>query len=186
MKVETSAGAGPLPDYAALHPGYGLDRAVRPLTGRTVLVALLGFFGIVIGVNGVMMALAIGTMPGLENEKPYQAGVAYNAEIEAARAQAGRHWTVASHVARDVLGRATVRVDAHDAKGAPVGGLTVAVRLLRPADQRGDRAIALGEREPGIYEGDATGVGPGAWDVEIEAARASERLFRSHNRIIME
>jgi nitrogen fixation protein FixH len=151
-----------------------------------VLLALLAFFGVVIGVNGVMIALAIGTMPGLENEKPYQAGVAYNAEIEAARAQAGRRWTVASHVTRDALGRATVRVDARDANGATVGGLTVTARLMRPADQRGDRGIALGERGPGTYEGEATGVAAGAWDVEIEASRASERLFRSHNRIVME
>jgi nitrogen fixation protein FixH len=151
-----------------------------------VLAALLAFLGIVIGVNGVMIALAIGTMPGLEDEKPYQAGVAYNAEIEAARAQAGRHWTVASHITRDALGRATVRITARDAKGAPVSGLTVALRLLRPTDQRSDHTIALGEREPGAYEGAATGIAAGAWDVEIEAARASERLFRSHNRIIME
>jgi nitrogen fixation protein FixH len=151
-----------------------------------VLAALLAFFGVVIGVNGVMIALAIGTMPGLENEKPYLAGVAYNTEIEAARAQAGRNWTVASHIARNALGRATVRVTARGADGAPVDGLAVAVRLLRPADQRGDRSIALAERGPGTYEGEATGVGAGAWDVEIEAARGSERLFRSRNRIVME
>ena len=42
----------------------------RPLSGRAVLAALLVFFGIVVGVNGLMIALAIGTMPGLENEKP--------------------------------------------------------------------------------------------------------------------
>jgi nitrogen fixation protein FixH len=151
-----------------------------------MLASLLAFFGIVIGVNGIMIALAIGTMPGLENEKPYRAGVTYNAEIEAARAQAGRHWTVASHVTRDALGRAAVRVDAHDSDGVPVSGLTVAVRLLRPTSQRGDHAITLGERGPGTYEGEATDVGAGTWVVEIEAARASERLFRSHNRIIME
>jgi nitrogen fixation protein FixH len=166
--------------------GYGRNRAAQPLTGRAVLLALLTFFGIVIGVNGVMIALAVGTMPGLENEKPYQTGVAYNAEIEAARAQAGRHWTVASHITRDALGRATVTVLAHDANGAPVGGLTVAVRLLRPAGQHGDRTVELGERTPGTYEGKAAGVAAGAWDVEIEVARASERLFRSHNRIMME
>ncbi len=157
-----------------------------PLSGRIVLAALLAFFGVVIGVNGIMITLAIGTMPGLESEKPYQAGVAYNAEIEAARAQTRRHWTVASHVTRDALGRTSVRVTAHDAGGAPVGGLTVAVRLLRPTDRRDDHTIALGEREAGTYEGEAAGVAAGAWGIEIEAARASERLFRSHNRIIME
>ena len=62
--------------------------ADKPLSGRTVLFILLGFFGVVIGVNAVMAALAIGTMPGLENETPYQAGIGYNAEIGAARAQA--------------------------------------------------------------------------------------------------
>jgi nitrogen fixation protein FixH len=160
--------------------------AAQPLSGRTVLLTLLAFFGIVIGVNGAMIALAISTMPGLENEKPYQAGLAYNTEIEAARAQASRHWTVASHVTRDALRRATVRVDAHDADGSAVSGLTVMVRLLRPTDQRGDHTIPLGERGPGIYEGEATDVAAGAWDVEIEAGRASERLFRSHNRITME
>ena len=163
-----------------------LRESTRPLTGRTVLLALLAFFGIVIGVNGVMIAFAVGTMPGLENEKPYQTGIAYNAEIEAARAQAGRHWTVATHITRDAQGRANVTVLAHDANGAPVSGLTVAVRLLRPAGQYGDRTVELGERTPGTYQGEAAGVAAGAWDVEIEAARASERLFRSHNRIVME
>jgi nitrogen fixation protein FixH len=158
----------------------------RPLTGRAVLVSLLGFFGVVIGVNGVMMALAIGTMPGLESEKPYQAGVAYNAEIDTARAQAARHWTVASHVGRGGGGHATVRVEARDAEGASVGGLTVTVRLMRPTDKRADRAIWLGEHEPGTYLGEAADVAPGVWDVELEAAHASERLFRSRNRVILE
>jgi nitrogen fixation protein FixH len=169
-----------------MRPRISDAQTARPLTGRTVLAALLAFFGVVMSVNGIMIALAIGTMPGLENEKPYQAGVAYNAEIEASRAQAGRHWTVASHIARDGLGRAIVTVTARDSNGIPVGGLTVAARLLRPADQRGDHTITLGERGPGTYEGEANGVAAGAWDVETEASRASERLFRSHNRIIME
>jgi nitrogen fixation protein FixH len=162
------------------------DATARPLTGRAVLVSLLAFFAVVIGVNGVMMALAIGTMPGLESEKPYQAGVAYNAEIETARAQAARRWTMASHVGRDDRGRATVKVEARDAEGAPVGGLTVSVRLMRPADKRADRAIWLSEHEAGTYLGEAADVAPGVWDAELEAARSSERLFRSHNRVILE
>ncbi len=172
----------PVPDYASLHPGY---TGARPLTGRTVLVALLGFFGVVIGVNGVMIALAIGTMPGLETEKPYQAGVAYNAEVDAARAQAARGWNVASHVSRDAQGRASVSVTVRDANGIPISGLDIAVRLLRPADQRGDRTIELSEREPGTYRGETADMPAGAWGVEIDAARASERLFRSRNRIVV-
>ena len=48
-----------------------------------VLLALLGFFGTVIAVNVVMMTLAISTMPGMETESPYKAGINYNTEIGA-------------------------------------------------------------------------------------------------------
>jgi nitrogen fixation protein FixH len=166
--------------------GKGSDTRASSLTGRAVLLALLGFFGVVIGVNSVMITLAIGTMPGLQNDKPYQAGLAYNAEIAAARAAAARHWTVASHVSRDAKGRATVSVEARDAGGVPIDGLTVEVRLLRPTDQRSDRAMKLRERAPGTYQGEAADVAAGAWDVEIDAGRSSEPLFRSRNRIVME
>jgi nitrogen fixation protein FixH len=163
-----------------------ITATARPLTGRTVLLALLAFFGVIIGVNGVMIALAIGTMPGLETEKPYQAGIAYNVEIEAARAQAARRWVVTTQVTRGQDGRAAISITTLDAGGVPIGGLAVVVRLLRPADQRGDRTLELREREPGIYRGETGGVAAGAWDVEIEAARAADRLFRSRSRILMD
>jgi nitrogen fixation protein FixH len=159
---------------------------VRPVTGRLVLLFLLGFFGVVIGVNGVMIALAIGTMPGLESERPYQLGIAYNAEIHMARAQAARHWTVESHIGRDASRRASITVEPRDADGAPVSGLTVTVRLMRPADQRADRALSLKERDTGTYLGEIADVAPGAWDMEIEAQRGPERLFRSRNRVTLE
>ena len=43
----------------------------------------------------------------------------------------------------------------------------------------------LGEREPGIYLGEVADIAPGVWDLELEAARVSERLFRSRNRIVL-
>lgn len=158
----------------------------RSLRGRTVLAALLAFFAVVVIVNGVMVALAITTMPGLQTERPYQVGIAYNAEIAAARAQAGRHWAVASRVVRDPPGHTAVTVTVRDGAGTPVTGLRVAVKLLRPTDQRDDHAVDLLEREPGTYRGEASGVAAGAWDVETCAGRASEPLFRSHNRITLD
>jgi len=75
---------------------------------------------------------------------------------------------------------------ARDPNGAPIGGLAVAVRLLQLAVQRGERTMELREREPGTYLGESADVAAGAWDVEIDAARAPERLFRSRNRVIVE
>jgi nitrogen fixation protein FixH len=164
-----------------------LDTAsLRPLTGRMVLMSLLGFFAVVIGVNGVMIALAIGTMPGLESEKPYQAGIGYNAEMEAAGAQAARHWSVASHIGHDTSRRAFIKVEPRDADGAAVSGLTVTVRLMRPTDRRADHALTLQEHDRGAYVGETADVAPGAWDIEIEAGRGAERLFRSRNRVALE
>ena len=158
----------------------------RPVTGRAVLIWLLAFFGVVIGINGVMMALAIVTMPGLETDKPYQAGINYNADIASARAQAARQWKVASHVGRDAGGRVSVNVEARDRDGAPLPRLDVTMRLARPTDQRADRTIALTERESGRYVGEAADVAPGVWDVELDAGHGAERMFRSRNRVTLE
>jgi nitrogen fixation protein FixH len=161
-------------------------RQGRPVTGRTVLLSLLGFFGVVAGINGVMMALAISTMPGTEVENPYRTGVGYNTEIGTAQVQAARHWRVASHVDRDSEGHATVKVEAHDRDGVPLANLAFTVRLVRPTDKRADRTVALIERERGSYLGEAHDVLAGVWDIELEAARGDERMFRSKSRLIFD
>jgi len=166
-------------------PAQAAASVKRPVTGRTVLLSLLGFFGVVIGVNAVMITLAVSTMPGLETEQPYQAGIGYNAEIEAARAQAARQWTVLGLIDRDATGQTAVEIQMRDATQAPIGGLAVAVRLMRQTDDRADHAVSLRERAKGVYLGAAAGVTPGVWDVEIEANRGGERVFRSKNRITL-
>jgi nitrogen fixation protein FixH len=157
----------------------------RPVTARTVLLSLLCFFGVVIGVNAVMITLAVSTMPGLETEQPYQAGIGYNAEIEAARVQEARHWTVQGLVDRDAAGHTAVEIQTRDATQAPISGLAVSVTLIRPMDGRTGHAISLGEREKGTYLGVTDGITPGMWDVEIAANRGKERIFRSKNRITL-
>jgi nitrogen fixation protein FixH len=160
--------------------------AAKPVTGRTVFLSLLAFFGVVIAVNGVMSVLAISTMPGTEVENPYRAGIAYNAEINAAHDQAGRHLRVSGHIDRDAGGHASVNIEARDRASAPLAGLAITVRFMRPTDQRADRTVTLTERQTGSYRGEAIDVSAGAWDVEIEANRGGERVFRSRNRVVLE
>ena len=74
------------------------SRPPRVLTGRAVLIWLVAFFAVVFGVNGLMMTLALKTMPGTEVDSSYQAGNAFNAETAAARLQAERNWQVIAHV----------------------------------------------------------------------------------------
>src|SRR5690348_15994623 len=155
----------------------------RPLTGRMVLVILIAFFGIVIGVNVVMMKLAIATLPGTEVDSAYSASLGYEKEIAAARDQNARRWLVDAHIERSRDGAAVVQVNARDESGKPVPGLTFQGRLERPADKRADQAVVLAEIGVGIYRGTAASIAPGQWDLVLEGEARGERMFLSRNRV---
>lgn len=159
--------------------------AKKPLNGRTILIWLVAFFAVVVTVNGVMVKLAIDTLPGTEVDSAYKASLAYNAEIEAARHQAARRWSVAGEVARRPDGTAVFTVEARDAESVPLTGLIFSARLAHPTDKRADRDVSLAERETGRYRGEVSEVGPGQWDLVLAAERNGERLFLSHNRVLL-
>ncbi|MEZ5822609.1 MAG: FixH family protein [Bradyrhizobium sp.] len=161
------------------------SKTPRPLTGRTVLFYLLAFFGIVMGVNVVMIKLAIDTLPGTEVDSAYRASLAYKGEISAAHEQDQRNWRVDAHVERRADGAALVRLDARDAKGVPLSGLKFSGRLERPTDKRDDRVVELAESGIGVYRGSAADVRPGQWDLVIEGEARGARLFLSRNRVIL-
>jgi len=157
----------------------------RPLTGRTVLFALIGFFGLVFGVNLIMMKLAIDTLPGTEVDSAYRASLAYEGQIVAAHEQNRRNWKVDAHVERAADGSASVRVEARDGSGRPMPGLIFLGRLERPTDRRADREVTLAEISSGSYRGSAVAVPPGQWDLVLEGDVAGQRMFRSKNRIVL-
>jgi nitrogen fixation protein FixH len=157
----------------------------RPITGRFVLICLIIFFGLIIGINVVMMKLAIETLPGTEVDSPYAASLAYGNEIEAARAQATRGWAVVAHVARADDGSASVRVEARDREGKPLGDIVFTGRLERPADRRLDHAVELAAIDGAVYGGRVAQLAAGQWDLVLEGDRKGERIFLSRNRVIL-
>jgi nitrogen fixation protein FixH len=157
----------------------------RPITGRMVFVAMVAFFGIVIGVNMLMLKLAMDTLPGTDVDSAYRASLAYESEIKAAHDQNLRDWKVNVHIERQADGGATLRVDAHDRNGAPLRGLAFSGRLERPTDKRADRLIVLAEGESGTYRGRASDVTPGQWDLVLESDTAGKRMFLSKNRVLL-
>src|SRR5450432_614696 len=94
----------------------------KPLTGRKVLIMLLAFFGVVFGVNFLMMKLAIDTLPGTEVDSAYSASLAYENEIAAAHDQNARNWKVDARVQRGADGGATLQVEARDDSDKPMSG----------------------------------------------------------------
>lgn len=155
------------------------------LTGRKVLVIVLTFFGIIIAVNATMSVLAVETLSGTEVDNPYNAGLAYQNEIEAAQRQDDRHWQVSAATKRDAAGNVNVSIVARDAQGVAIKGLQVNVQLQRPVDKRFDRDAALVEQAPGSYAVRFTDIAAGQWDLVIEADRDSAAVFRSRSRIVL-
>ncbi|QHO76807.1 nitrogen fixation protein FixH [Bradyrhizobium sp. CCBAU 051011] len=157
----------------------------RPITGRMVFVMTVVFFGVVIGVNLLMMRLAIQTLPGTEVDSAYAASLAYQKEIATAHAQSARNWKVDAHVERSGQGGATLQVEARDNSGRPMPGLTFLGRFERPTDRRADQQVMLAEVSAGIYRGSAETIAPGQWDLVLEGVASGQRMFLSRNRMLL-
>ncbi len=155
----------------------------RPVTGRMVLVCLIGFFAVVAGINAVMAWLAVSTFGGVETANAYQAGLAFAREIAAVEAQDALHWHVTGRVSSDA-GATRVEVIARDRDARPLSGLGATARLVHPTDRRADQIVPLEERAPGSFRGMAPPV-TGQWSLDIELARDGIRLFRSRNRVFV-
>lgn len=156
-------------------------KARRKVTGRTVLVWLLGFFGIIFAVNAWMAYSAIRTFSGVDTENAYRAGLAYDSEIAAAEAQRARGWSVEARLTGAEPQR-TMEIDARDRAAVPLAGLSVRARLVHPSDRRRDVDVALTEAGGGTYRG--TFAAPnGERDLVIELFRDDKRMFRSQNRV---
>jgi nitrogen fixation protein FixH len=163
--------------------GTKTDAKPKELTGRIVLFSLIGFFGVITAVNGIMITAAVKTFGGVETESSYKAGLAFAREIAAADAQEARHWQVRANVVHSG-DEARVEVTARDASDQPLRGLTALVRLSHPADRRLDQTVEMTADGAGRFRGTAAFVA-GQWDLVIDLDRDGERMFRSRNRVIL-
>ena len=154
----------------------------RELTGRTVMICLAAFFGVVAAANAVLIRAATSTFGGVEVDSSYKAGLKFQKELDAVRAQDALHWSVAARLERRADGEAELALTVRDRAGAPLSGLTALARLEHPADSRHDHAIALAPAGPGVFTG-AVAAEPAQWDLVIEIERDGQSLFRSKNRV---
>jgi len=157
----------------------------RRLTGRTVLLSFIAFFGTIFAVNGLMIHFAVKTFSGLETKNAYTAGLQYDRQIAAERAQDARGWKVEVTMNRASPGVSEITLTQRDAAGAPVPSLEAHVRLTHPADSHRDIELRLVETGPGFYRGSVE-ASPGRWVVMTYLQRRGETLFRSRNAVMIE
>ncbi|HMN38549.1 MAG TPA: FixH family protein [Hyphomicrobium sp.] len=154
------------------------------LTGRHVLFALLGFFGVVFAVNAYFIDKALSTNTGVVSNEPYRKGLKYNERIEAAERQAQLGWRddIKLSPAGDRLS-----VDIRDKDGKAVDGLTIKATVGRPASEREDITVTLAQTPEGTYEAAFPPRAAGTYVASIEAVdpvRADEGiLYRAKERI---
>jgi nitrogen fixation protein FixH len=153
------------------------------VTGRVVLICLIGFFLTVAAVNALMIRFAVSTFGGVETESAYKAGLAFRAEIDASVAQAARSWKVDARV-EEGQGGTVVHVAVRDRMELPVPRLTVRIHLEHPADRRRDVAMAVSEQSPGIFRAVADRAS-GRRILAIELSHDGERVFRAVNRVVI-
>ena len=171
----------------SLNPKPRADEDGFRLTGRHVLFILLGVFAFVAGVNGIMIWKAIGSFPGVVTDSSYRDSQRFNRNIAAAQEQAARGWQVEAHAERSPDGRVAVRLEAKDAEGRPVTGVTFRAVLQHPANRALDHTVALAPQAGagGVFSGAATGVGEGKWGLEVTGESDKGRVFLSQNTLFL-
>ena len=144
---------------------------VREWTGRTVLFLILAFFGVVFAANGVFIYLATASWTGLSTEDAYRKGLAYNATIERAEAQAALGWQTALTLAAHGTGTQRLTLSLRDRAGRPIEGRSVTAMLRRPLNTGGDVAATLTWAGAERYAADLSLPQGGQWLVQVEIMR---------------
>jgi nitrogen fixation protein FixH len=167
-----------------MHNSARRPRRPRELTGRAVLIWLIGFFAVVFAVNGWLVQAATSTFGGLETQSSYKAGLMFEQEVAKAERQQALQWRVDGKLARASAGQAVLDISVRDAHGAPVAGLSADARLAHPADERLDHVIHLARIGAGAFHGEDQAQ-PGQWELIVDFYRGQARVFRSRSRVTL-
>ncbi|MFB9982609.1 FixH family protein [Mesorhizobium newzealandense] len=151
----------------------------REFTGRHMLLTILGFFGVVIGVNLTMATLASTSWTGLVVENTYVASQQFNEKAKEGRAQAALGWT-----GKLTIASGNVRYSLSDAAGKSVLMNGVKVLFRHPAYEAEDKAITLASGRDQEFSTRHTPK-DGVWIVQIDADAGLAEPYRDVRRIII-
>ncbi|WP_243373371.1 FixH family protein [Microvirga solisilvae] len=155
-------------------------RSPRVITGRTVLIYFISFFGVIFAMNFVMIRFALSSFSGVETESSYKAGLTFKNDVAAAHAQDALHWSVEANVQRGE--NSIILITARDTKAQALSGLTAQVRLGHPTDKRKDVTVDFVETSTGQFRS-LTPLPEGRWDLVIDLKRGEDVVFRSKSRV---
>jgi nitrogen fixation protein FixH len=135
----------------------------KQLTGRQVLAMLLAFFGVIVGVNGLMAYFANSTWSGLIVANGYVASQSFDQDLARAKAQEALGWNVGF-----TFGEDRIRLTFADARGAKIDGLSITGNLERTVTDKEDQNLTFAAMGSGVYSAPAR-LSQGVWEVEVRA-----------------
>lgn len=138
---------------------------------------------LVVAVNGVLVYFAVGTWSGLVVEKPYERGIRYNRLLQAASRQDALGWKF--DIALEDAGDGTrVVVQARDAAGEPLSGLSLRATIERPVEREEHGAVLLDEQRPGRYAATLERLRTGQWQTRLLAERGADSASTSQRHVL--
>ena len=154
-----------------------------PLTGRKVLAMLLGFFALIVLVNGIFLYFALSSFSGLSTENAYLKGLHHNNTLAQGRAQKAAGWNVATAVPRPAPGQPVIlRVQVSDREGRALDQLKLTGTFRRPTHEGDDLALDFKALGKGGYRADAPATA-GQWDLQLRAKLEDRQDYRWETRL---
>jgi nitrogen fixation protein FixH len=137
----------------------------------------------VLGVNGVMVYLAIATNPGLVVQDYYERGQHYERTLLSKKAH-DPGWVLRTDLPKDIrAGKPTdIRLQLVDNAGRPVTPDRVRLFVYRPADAARDFSVPMTEVGLGRYAAEVSFPLVGVWDT-LAAARNGEDEYQVGQRV---
>lgn len=140
-------------------------KAETKITGRHVLLSLIGFFAVIASANAVFIHYALTSFPGEREEKSYLQGMNFNDRIADRAAQRALGWSVAIEEASLREGEALLRLRVEGADGEALRALNITGALMRPTSAVQDRVLTFTPSPDGRYVAVAA-AGTGVWLLE--------------------
>ncbi len=156
------------------------------ITGRHVLLMLIGFFGVIFVANAIFITLAVKSFPGEAEEKSYMQGLNYNEVLIERASQAALGWQAQITRAERTENGGLIEMRLFDAEGRALPGLAIDGVLKRPTYAGDDVALVFVAMGGGVYQAKAAVLDAGAWDFNARAESATGERFDISSRIFVE
>lgn len=143
----------------------------------------VGFFALVVAVNGTMIWIALASWTGLAANRAYDRGLTYNRNLDAAARQAELGWRPTLTVRMGVAG-GEVELVLADAGDRPIAEAVVVVSFERPTSEGLDFVVPLEQATSGVYRGSFAPTASGAWNLHA-TIRRGEDLFVHDQRVVL-